>query len=660
MKFKISALAAAVLLLTVALLGTGWISYDVEAKDISDPFDLEAAPHFSDVTYALSKPTYSTGFDSLGDWKVSKGSPEITVDNSTLTINASTSDPVEVTLSEEDRSGINTTVRSYLETKIKAGNLTAQYTNITLENTDTGDKAWVSISSAVEYGFSAASGDSKGTLYSYPVEDTWYRVAFELTTTGVTFYLFSLAGEGIANYYTNSANLTVGEVSEAHISIEQGGEAVVDNLYVTGESNTARQSHPTSTKSTLVPDSAESVDLCDMDPTEATTDRSGSELANSVYGVDANRTQLLEEGDLNTSQMVDFFATTPELPQRFSGKYIAKGWSDFRADMESNLKAKIAYDEGVPSSNVYLIDYYIDYLQIKSGYDTDLMEQLQNRFWTSMQEAAESMGFTVKGGEVDTGGDWNFFAMDPSSISRSTRMGVFDGPTLDDYLNPPSLLDWGGGVVEGAGAAAEEFAARWWSNLAFGGDDHIDELLTNMEDMYSDYDSRVDQLWNYTTSNYEQLSGDYQAMLSWTTGQVGQLSKHYEDSVESIQKMNAQYFNWTQQQFSATNSMYRQMMNQSQQTQQYFADQVARQNEVITNITEDVTNALTFQNSMWADFLSGGKPLKDSPLTQSSWFGSDFFTYVVVIVVCIAIAALTILLFKFSMKGKGRSGRRKR
>jgi len=85
---KATALMAAVLLVSIALLGTGWITIEAEAADIDDPFDVEAAPHFADVAYSLSEPTYSTAFDSIGSWKVSAGSPAVTVTNSTMGVTA--------------------------------------------------------------------------------------------------------------------------------------------------------------------------------------------------------------------------------------------------------------------------------------------------------------------------------------------------------------------------------------------------------------------------------------------------------------------------------------------------------------------------------------------------------------------------------------------
>ena len=649
MTIKAVSVASAALLIMVAVLGTGWISYDVEAADFDDPFDVKAAPHFSDVAYTLSKPTFQTAFDSIGKFKVSVGSPLVSLSNSTLGIAAPTATEVELTISETDAPGINTTVRSYIQTKVRADNVAAQYTNITLENTHTHDVALIALHSTTKYSFSGPAGQVTGNLYASTQPDTWYRAAFELTTTGVTFYLYSLDGTLLGNHYTNTANLTVAHLDEIHFSVDaNAGSASFDYLYVTSQSPTANPIRPTTTKQLLTPDKGKIVDVCDVDPTDLKMDRSGGAAAKQVF--DLPTREFVPGEDLNASEFLEIFGNTPELNQRLTGKYVAKGWSDFRADLEIALKAKIAENHGVSFKDVYLVDYYIDYLQLATDYDTALMTKMEQNFWQGMAEGFEAAGATVEYQTVEE--DW------------WEGIGFVQGQTIAvDPAEYRADFDWGNPNVEivkffvNSDAQFKEGMNRGLFNVLFGTDRYYEDMKKQLEGVYADSNARLDAMWNYTVESFGQVRKDYQAFATWVTGSVDNVTKGYEDAIDSIEKMNAQFFDWSTQQFAASNAMFSQLFNKSDEAQRWFAGQIAKQNEVIANITSDMFGSTNATIGMWNDFLLGGKPLIDTPLTLAGFFGSEFFTYLVVIIVCIVLAALIIMIAR---RPKNRGGRRAR
>jgi len=190
------------LLVSIALLGSGWITQEVSAVDLNSAVDLEAAPHFRDLTYTVGEPSYSTSFDALGDWKVSIGNPRLAIVQSTLSVIAPSSSMVRMTLTAGDAPGLNESERSTIQVKVIPSNVTTAYTNVTLAaSSDASDHVTVSFHGGEAMVIHSYDESTSSAVLFSPVEDgTPYIAAFELAEAGATVYLYDGAGEPRAHH----------------------------------------------------------------------------------------------------------------------------------------------------------------------------------------------------------------------------------------------------------------------------------------------------------------------------------------------------------------------------------------------------------------------------------------------------------------------------
>ena len=97
--------------------------------------------------------------------------------------------------------------------------------------------------------------------------------------------------------------------------------------------------------------------------------RSDSSITSGAYGMD-DLMNSSDEGD----NWIGTMGSTTEPSQRFQGQFVAVGWSDFRSAVEDELKGQIAKSLGIlDSKQIYLVDYYIDYLQLGTTMDQTIV-----------------------------------------------------------------------------------------------------------------------------------------------------------------------------------------------------------------------------------------------------------------------------------------------
>ena len=118
---------------------------------------------------------------------------------------------------------------------------------------------------------------------------------------------------------------------------------------------------------------------------------------------------------------------------------------------------------------------------------------------------------------------------------------------------------------------------------------------------------------NSTTAAFSSaITSGIGSVMSWSASTIANLDSGYNSTVNQLTNLNQQYMTWANQQLAATNAMFSQifgkMNDHANATQQYFAGQLDKSNEALTN----VTNSL---NGMWSSVLSDGKVSTSTPLT---------------------------------------------
>ncbi len=661
---KLAAISLILAFLSIATLGSGCITLGASAAEI-DPLEIKASPYFRDVVFVTDEPSYLQRFDGLGRWKVSVGTPSISVADSALTITSPSATAVRLTLPEYDAPGINPEGRAYIETRIKASDVSTQKTSFTLANVATGQIAAASLSDGkLTYSYSTASSVATGTIYSPISADTYYRVSIELTATGLTYNILATDGTLLGNYYANNAVLNAGEVNEIHLGIEgKAGTATVDYLYVTDTTPLSASSDVYGGMNVMIADDSRVQGGVRLDRQSLDLARSGSEVVQAANGIPALD---LSKGEYSREDIINLYGAMPEPNQRTEGTMVAKGWTDFRGDMESSLRESLAKPLGLQASNVHLVDYYVDYIQLSTEVDKKVVEAQYDRLWESLQSALIA---TIGDEDVNVRPPTQFYmTIDSARNTMVINFGSGEMSALEDFWN--SDLSW----FAFPAAKGAEAAVRFVCEQTFGkmvpdipSPQDIQEALTAAYDTVKDrFDNETARWWAVLNATTEKYLGMAQASMTaaytWATGTVNNITAAMTDSITSIADMNKQFMSWSQTQMENTNAMFAQMFMQMsesmEETQRYFADQQAKANQAITNITAELANSKVVMDNMWADFLAGGKPTSDSPLTMSAFFGDELVQSIVVVVVVAAIIVIIALaLVMFS--GKKRSGTRR-
>ena len=649
---KTAAVAATALLLACTVLGSGWITYEAEGAGISDPFSVKAAPHFSDATFLLSRPSFAEAFDSdTGGFSVSTGTPTVDTGDSMLTVTTPDEFKCELTLNRDDAPGINTTVRNHIEVRISVADVLTQYTNLSVWNDLAEDFAAISIhASSFHYAYNAGASLEEGAIASPAVKGTWYRIAIELTSSGVTFYVKNDAWQTLGTHYANDGDLRVARVTEVRFSVDgkESGSASLDNMFCSDSNpQSASSSGTTYQIDALSTDTAYQHDRVNVEPLKFARTTSGSAAVNQAFGIGSSLGDLLEQPELNASQFLQLYGQVPETGQKYQGDYYAQGWQDFRGEVEAALKAKIALDQHVMPDQVFLVDYYIEDLEIKTAVDWQLQDKVTSGFIDSLRHNANGFGAKVQTVRVSAlqavmGLDiYNPGSHLPSLDSTINALGFVASPTLSLLLSakasieqtlknpPPDLMDRVGAIIsktiqDAVNATGEELTALVMAALA--------------------------EISSLTTSVFAQINSTFGAGFSMISTSLNATIKAYDDALQQVQQAGAMMYANMQQQWQATNAMWSQLFDNQQR---YFDGQLAKSNEAVQNISREIFNG-SLGSNFWSDFLGGGKPASGTPLSQIAWFGKDLTTVAVVLIVFVVLIAAMLLVFMGSRKRRRR------
>ena len=362
-------------------------------------------------------------------------------------------------------------------------------------------------------------------------------------------------------------------------------------------------------------------------------------------------------------KFTSLYGSTPEPMQRVVGDQFAQGWNDFGSDLKTALIAKIASTVGVASSKIYLIDYYVDYIQLKTTIDPTIATKEDQLYSDMVSEAMNALGY---------GPDTKTAAGTPLTVDAISPYALGSGGILAYEENNPN---WWKDVLPfvSAPAAVALMVSDGINNVkntvtstinawnpATIANETIKSVMSAIGPYLQEGMNMTNALFaviNSTTAAFSSaITSGIGSVMSWSASTIANLDSGYNSTVNQLTNLNQQYMTWANQQLAATNAMFSQifgkMNDQANATQQYFAGQLDKSNEALTN----VTNSL---NGMWSGLLSNGKVSTSTPLTLSGIFGTGLlgnytFDIVLVIIVIIAVVAFAIYL-----SGKGKRRRRR-
>ena len=706
---KITAITLITILISVSVLGCGWITQSVQAIDVDDAIDLEAAPHFRDVTFTIGTPEYSTAFDSLGKFKVTTGSPRLAINASNLVVTSPSNSTVRVTITEIDAPGINQTDRSTFQFKFMVGNVTTQYSNITLASvSNLTDHATVSFNNGTaSIIVTKGSSTYQATLFS-PVEaDTYYILAFELSEDSVTTYLYDADGTLLANHLDADTDLVAGNLYSASMSVAgvANGYLKADYAYVSTDFSSLA-SYDELEMTALKATSSKSVATVQVDPTKLEMVRSNDALTSAIWGMDDIATNY---ADNDSAYLYSAVGSTAEPSQRVKGQFVAVGWDDFRADVETQLKAQIAKAVGVQANTIYLVDYYIDYLQVKTEMDQTIVDNQLSLYRKAMVDAAIAMGMDITGEEATSIA--SSIQSVPMYASGTRSFSFFSGTEFDilaDILDCTHL-----GIINtflqgttDVAAATAEWLARTSAEMTldpFGIKD-LTSKLPSLEELDDYMDDKLNAMYNWTTGavnagissvqewcnqTYIQLysyfsteTERWNAVLNATMEQyaaltedtvsaltgffdatINELTTEYGDLNDKIANMNAEYMNWTNQMMIQNNAMFSQLIwdlsQGAQESERYFIDQLAASNEAVANVSDQLALSTESTSEMFASLLDSGKLASGEGFSFGALLSEGSISYNVVIVIVLMVIAATAIFFLMT-GGKRRRTVRKR
>lgn len=623
----------------LAMLAPVKITISSQAAMVDDPFNTAIAPHFSRVVYTLIEPRYSTSCDERGDFKALVGTPEISISDSRVVVTPISSTKSSAVLSKTDVPELNQT-RGYYEMSFTVSN-TLSWTNISLYDLP---NDWINISvhsGAFVYDYDSGTRQL-GTFYSPAVAGVDYVIAFDLTSSSVTIFLYGTNGTLLADKYISNNLLVAGDLDEIRFELQGSTSNVLrlDYLYVLGSTTLPGATSVSLGLEQVNPDDLAEEKRIDLDPTSITLDQS---LRQEIFGFDD-----VDLGKKITDrELLNAIGQTDIHQQRGAGRLVAEGYKDLRGSIEDSLINYIAQVEKVEIDEIYLVDYYMDYLQCKVKIDNQIIDKVVNEFKKIADPVTSAVGATLE--ERATTSTLSIPAY-AQNISWNSAAG---------YLVAPLAMI----VSDALRGMKDPFGIKESQKWA---QDKLDQIY---QDTLDRYDLTINQTtalmrdWQQSTDEkYQQVRQDYLNFLSIAQAQTAQLASDYSEMQDKFERTISKFFSYTENQFEATNAIIAKLLlqnenfaNSSQQISQYFAGQLAQTNEVILNISSALTNALSGQD-FWASVYSDGKPASE-PLTFSGFFGNNVQTWTLIIIgifVTIVVAAVLITMLKPGRRTRNR------
>jgi len=603
---------------------------------IDDPLDVAIAPHFSRVIYTLTEPDYTTSCDERGDFRALTGTPSITISDSRLFVSPISSTKTSVVLSKVDAPEINQT-QAYYEMGFNVSNALS-WTNVSLYDLS---NDWINISihsGAFYYDYDSGSRQL-GVFYSPAAASTDYTVAFDLTSSSVTLFLYGTNGTLLADKYISNSLLVGGDLDEIRFELQGSSSQAfaLDYLYVTAGGTVVSSNIEGLATDPLRPDELKKERMLDLDPTSITLEQG---LRRELFGLE--EIEDLEPKDaFTTEDVINALGTSEISQQKQSGRLIAEGYKNLQDSVEDSLLAYISDVEDVDTDEIYLIDYYVDYLQCKLEVQHDVVERLAHDFKRVADATFDVLGEDLK-----------YPAKTASALSIPARSlsNTSDDWKMDFLMSNPVIGLFIKGLATAKGLLDDPFGLKKLT----------EQVLALLEDIFGDMATWADRTYNQTLAvlldwqkstdeAFRQVRQDYFSFISVVQAQTSQLASAYEDMQDRFERTITKYFSWTQNQFEASNAIISKLLLQNedlaanaQAMNEYFAGELTKTNEVVLNITSALVQALSAQD-FWKNVMDGGKPASE-PLTFSAVFGNNLMEIITIIVIAFMIAMLALVL----------------
>jgi len=622
------------------------ITFSSEAAMVEDPFNATIAPHFSKVVYTLTEPDYATSCDERGDFKALVGTPSISISNSRLAVSPVSSAKASAVLSKTDAPEINQT-EAYYEMGFNVSNALS-WTNISLYDLS-GDWINISVHSGAFY-YDYDSGTRQlGVFYSPAGAGTDHVIAFDLTTSSVTLFLYGTNGTLLADKYISNNRLVGGDLDEIRFELQGSSSQIfaLDYLYVLGSAILPGATSVDWALEPVNPDDTKEEKRLDLDPTAVTLEQS---LRAQLFGF--QDVGLAES--MSSEELLNVLGTTDIQQQRASGRLVSEGYKNLQDSVEDALISYIADLEDLDTDEIYLIDYYVDYLQCKIQVHNSVVDKTVNTFKDCAGPIYEQAGVEL---EYPSG-----------IVSVLSLPAQIQGNGSDWKMDWVLATPFVGSFVRGLIKTGE------FVNDPFGMKDWADNWEGYMDDIYGDAQDRIDLSYNQsmtalrdwqqsTDEKYEQVRQDYLNFVSIVQAQTAQLASEYKDMQDRFERTISKYYSWTENQFEASNAVIAKLLLQNEELSEnaqamseYFAGQLTKSNEVVLNITDALTQALS-AGDFWKDVMDGGKPAAEA-LTFSGLFGNNLWTWTLIFVgllITVLVIVVALTLFR-----PGRRGRKRR
>lgn len=630
------------------------ITVTVEGATAGDPLDAAVAPHFSKVVYTTTAPAYSTSCDARGYFKALTGTPHITIEDSHVVLNATSSGPQSMVLSKTDIRAINATAAHY-EMSLNVSN-TLAWANTSLMDNSPRDWVNISIHSGAFYYDYASTAKVIGVLYSPATPGTDYTLAFDLTTTSVTLQIYSSSGILLADKYISANHLTGGHLDEIRWELSGSSSSILrlDYFYVISTTSGTPSSETGFSYGTLLPDDNLEEPRVDLDPTALTLDES---LREELFGFDGAPlgTQITKEELINSMGSVGIHE------QRASGRLVADGYKDLKASVDWTLRSYLADLTKSNIEDIHLVDYYIDYLQCKITVKRSIVDNIRDMFNKIAGPLVENAGGTFVTTAQTSGLNADILT-DMSNIIQGVN-GTTQATTpygISEFLR--GLGNWDPLGTKAAAKRAEQFQNYLQQQLN-DAKNLTNTALQNAATTWNNSMKVMDDWRKSSEETFRQVNQNFLNLVSISNAQISKITSDYNSALEGAQRTFNKFYDYTSNQFEATNAIIARLLmqnvdlaNSSQQLNAFFAGQLAATNEVVLNLTSTLANSLN-PGSFWSGVMGNGKPTS-SPLTFSGFFGNSVQSWTLIIVLLIVTMIVVVVLV--SVLRPRRSGTRRK
>lgn len=391
---KAAALLAITMMIAVAALGSGAISYNaagaltLKTEDLGTRF----VPDFSYADYRIAHTEVVQRMDALGPW-VKIGDPEFT--DSTLVcghnegINLTVADDANIddgTVYEMKARANATSAVGFFELENAAGTkyiklgfaatgkITCVYTApaVTTVNVTSSYVANTYYDMSIEFGdgqFVASVSHDNGTLISASTVTTYTLdyTEIELVVIEQTSATRTMTVDWYAQTSSNEEFVPVGLTSS--------GTSVA----------------PTSSKDYM----AMKVDFGTSTPGTFSNDPIVAAAMNRT----AADTSVSNDRDVNLTDFADQLAVTKEDTVAMTGIAKFQGWEDLRADTEHQLCGYLADKHGVATADIALLDYYVTDASVDTSWSLNLEKQVKSAWYSAVKRNAGDIGAELKFGD---------------------------------------------------------------------------------------------------------------------------------------------------------------------------------------------------------------------------------------------------------------------